>query len=176
MQEGSDRRRAASLAVVALVAVAIGAPTASALAAGGRVAADRMTARALVARAADRAAAKLQRPACRELLADFRDGAGRRLSEVLEERGLGAAEFLGSLRFLDGRGVPQCASGTWAAGANPGSPYVAICKETFARTQAEDPGLAANVLIHEMLHALGLGENPPTSEEITRRVTERCGP
>ena len=33
----------------------------------------------------------------------------------------------------------------------------------------------ANTLIHEMLHALGLAENPPSSEDITRRVRERCG-
>jgi hypothetical protein len=31
-----------------------------------------------------------------------------------------------------------------------------------------------NALIHEMLHTLGLGENPPSSPEITKRVNERC--
>jgi hypothetical protein len=71
--------------------------------------------------------------------------------------------------------VPRCAGGDVAAGASPGSPYIAVCKETFARVQADDPGLAANVVIHEMLHALGLGEDPPTSEEITRQVVRRCG-
>jgi hypothetical protein len=30
------------------------------------------------------------------------------------------------------------------------------------------------LIIHEMLHTLGLGENPPSSREITQRVTERC--
>jgi hypothetical protein len=29
-------------------------------------------------------------------------------------------------------------------------------------------------LIHDMLHTLGLGENPPTSSEITQRVKRRC--
>jgi hypothetical protein len=51
-----------------------------------------------------------------------------------------------------------------------------VCKETFARVDAADPGFTANVVIHEMLDALGLGENPPTSEEITRQVVKRCGP
>jgi hypothetical protein len=32
-----------------------------------------------------------------------------------------------------------------------------------------------NALIHEMLHTLGLRENPPSSAEISRRVAERCG-
>ena len=45
-----------------------------------------------------------------------------------------------------------------------------------AGVQAADPGIAANVVIHEMLHTLGLEENPPTSEEITRQVVKRCGP
>ena len=30
-------------------------------------------------------------------------------------------------------------------------------------------------MIHEFLHTLGLGENPPTSQEITERVSNRCG-
>ncbi len=31
------------------------------------------------------------------------------------------------------------------------------------------------MIIHESLHSLGLGENPPRSQDITSRVTERCG-
>jgi len=31
------------------------------------------------------------------------------------------------------------------------------------------------LLIHELLHALGLGENPPTSAHITDAVRIRCG-
>jgi hypothetical protein len=31
------------------------------------------------------------------------------------------------------------------------------------------------MVIHEMLHSLGLGENPPSSREITKQVTARCG-
>jgi len=30
------------------------------------------------------------------------------------------------------------------------------------------------MVIHEVLHTLGLGENPPTSTEITLRVEGRC--
>jgi hypothetical protein len=29
--------------------------------------------------------------------------------------------------------------------------------------------------IHEILHTLGLEENPPSSSQITRRVLARCG-
>jgi hypothetical protein len=38
-----------------------------------------------------------------------------------------------------------------------------------------DPSLAAALIIHEELHSLGLGEDPPTSKEITAKVIERCG-
>jgi hypothetical protein len=31
------------------------------------------------------------------------------------------------------------------------------------------------IVIHEFLHTLGLGENPPTSQAITQRVAIRCG-
>lgn len=173
MQE-AERRKASCLAAACL-SVAVGGSPAFAAPAGGRDAAQRMSARALVANASTRAAEKLRRPECREVLSDFGDAGGRRLSEVLERRGLGPDEFLASLVFVDGRAAPRCARGNVAAGANFGSPIVAVCKETFARIQADDPGLAANIVIHEMLHALGLGEDPPTSEEITRQVAKRCG-
>ena len=174
MQEGRIGG-ATSLASAVFVAVAICAPAGAAPLQGGREAADRTPTRTLVAAASTRAAAKLRKPECREVLSDFRDAGGRRLSEILEERRIGANEFLASLFFVDGRATPLCASGTAAAGANPGSIFIGVCKETFSRVQAEDPGFAANVVIHEMLHALGLGENPPTSEEITRQVAKRCG-
>ena len=30
------------------------------------------------------------------------------------------------------------------------------------------------VIIHELLHALGLGENPPTESGITHQIFARC--
>jgi len=45
---------------------------------------------------------------------------------------------------------------------------------SFAEKQVRDPWTAENMVIHEMLHTLGLGENPPSSREITRRVNDRC--
>jgi hypothetical protein len=37
-----------------------------------------------------------------------------------------------------------------------------------------NPVHIAALLIHEMMHTLGLGENPPNAEAITARVLERC--
>ena len=39
----------------------------------------------------------------------------------------------------------------------------------FLRRQEQEA-----VLIHELLHSLGLGENPPDSAAITDRVMARC--
>jgi hypothetical protein len=47
----------------------------------------------------------------------------------------------------------------------------AVCEPHFLA-----PGSAGEIIIiHEVLHTLGLRENPPSSEEITRQVTRRCG-
>jgi hypothetical protein len=176
MQKDRVYRVATLAAVASFAALVVSSPAPAAAPRGGREAAERMTARALVGGASARAAERLRRPECARVLSDFTDAGGRHLSEILEARRMGANAFLSSLVFVDGGGTPLCATGRAAAVANPGSIFVGVCKETFARVQAADPGLATNVVIHEMLHALGLGENPPTSEEITRQVVRRCGP
>lgn len=134
-----------------------------------------------VSGAAQNAITKLERPECRMVLADFRDAEGRLLKDNLESRRMSAPEFLASLVFVDGAHVSLCGRPEVAAGTNPGQSVIAVCVPTFARIRQGDPGLAANVLIHEMLHSLGLGERPdqsdaPTSQEITRQVVRRCGP
>jgi hypothetical protein len=45
----------------------------------------------------------------------------------------------------------------------------------FNEAAARNASRAEIAVIHEALHTLGLGENPPDSREITRLVTERCG-
>jgi hypothetical protein len=49
---------------------------------------------------------------------------------------------------------------------------VFVCIAPFAEQR---PGIRENTLIHEMLHSLGLGENPPSSGEINGQVMRRCG-
>jgi hypothetical protein len=54
---------------------------------------------------------------------------------------------------------------------------VYVCK-AFAEVALRQPAVAEAMLIHEVLHTLGLGEAPmpgqPTSLEITQRVQSRC--
>ena len=130
-----------------------------------------------VAQAVKRALAGADRllgePACQQVLTDFRDASARTLKEVLDGSDVSARGFLRWIVFSDGRGLKACRNGTLAV-TEPGSRVVFICP-AFAEAATGHPEEAEAALIHEMLHTLGLGENPPTSLEITARVTERCG-
>jgi len=50
-----------------------------------------------------------------------------------------------------------------------------ICPRGNLGFRRPDADAGSTALIHEMLHALGLHENPPSSLEITRHVVARCG-
>lgn len=113
---------------------------------------------------------------CREVLSEFRaDGKGRPLDEVLEQLGRSPEQHLDSLIFEDGSRRAPCASPGILAFTRVGSGTIHVCASQWKGAVQNDPAYAEMVLIHEMLHTLGLGENPPTSLEITARVTERCG-
>ena len=51
---------------------------------------------------------------------------------------------------------------------------VYVCGRAFKKLADRNPVMAQAVVIHEALHTLGLGENPPSSTEITARVLARC--
>jgi len=125
-----------------------------------------------VSRAARDAMGRLQEAGCQQLLDDFTDREGRPLRERL---GASTPEaYLARLALREGefpRGSGRCASKGAAAFTVDGA-AVFVCGTSFARLGR---GARANALIHEMLHTLGLRENPPISAEISRRVAERCG-
>ena len=78
---------------------------------------------------------------------------------------------------MDGSSQALCRKTKTALVASPGVRRVFVCK-TFAEVQLRQPGVAESMVIHEILHTLGLGEAPmpgaPTSIEITQRVEARC--
>lgn len=121
------------------------------------------------------AARKLTDGGCRQILADFSDSSGRRLDERLAATGQELPAYLESVFYFDGRGSQPCADRQVLAWTTPGSRAVSICWDQFGAFQRGRTGDAANLLIHEALHTLGLGEGPPDSREITARVQERCG-
>jgi hypothetical protein len=129
-----------------------------------------------VSRALLSAKRRLLDPECQAVLSDFSSSAQNRpLREVLDSLGLSAAEHLDSLVFQDGSGLPGCADSGILAFTHVGGDTVFVCAAQFARAVEAHPSFADVVLIHETLHTLGLAENPPTTWEITARVTERCG-
>src|SRR5512143_1288736 len=130
-----------------------------------------------VDRARGGAVKRLARPECQRLFDDFRDARGRTLRQNLEEWTADPAEYLGLVPFIDGSSRPNCRNVNVALNATVGARRVFVCGG-FANFQLRQPGLAESMVIHEILHTLGLGESPqkgaPTSIEITQRVEARC--
>jgi hypothetical protein len=125
-----------------------------------------------VRRALEGADQLLARVDCQEVLADFRDASDQTLWEVLKGKQVSAREYLRWISFADGRGSRACGDKGALAATAPGSRVVFICPSAFAGASDEEAEIA---VIHEMLHSLGLGENPPRSRDITDRVRRRCG-
>jgi hypothetical protein len=128
-----------------------------------------------VASARRDASRKLESAECQEVFSDFRDASGRTLAVNLAELGQTGRSYLDLVVLYQGEGSSPCQNRGTFATTTPGSRAVLVCGSQFAERQRRDPGLAANLLIHEELHSLGLVENPPSSKEITARVMTRCG-
>jgi len=117
---------------------------------------------------------RLESEECRRIFADFHDGAGASLQDRLDRLGVGARDYLSLVVFADGYGHRSCHGTDVMAVTAPGSRVVRVCGRRFSEAQSRSPERAELVVLHEALHTLGLGENPPGSLEITRRVGERC--
>lgn len=172
--EASPARRQLGLCLLVL----------GALGAGAREPADPET--PIVVRNADGATTRVLREAvraasrwladdgCREIFSDFRDARGRALVEVLRAVGREGHEYLRWLIFFNGAHEKGCLEGGAFATTMPGSRVVYLCPGF--KNLHSDRTLAAAIVIHEELHSLGLGEDPPSSLEITNRVLSRCVP
>ena len=122
----------------------------------------------------DAAATALSHSECQMLTSDFVDGRGQPLSTRLTELGVTARDYLGLIIFADGTGRGSCKRDGVRAYTAPGSRVIYLCGRTFVQSAQREPKELKAVMIHEMLHSLGLGENPPTSKHITYRVRQRC--
>ena len=118
----------------------------------------------------------LGNPDCQRLLTDFTDARGNHLVTNLQASGKSATDYLQALSFVDASGEEPCTKyDVIAAFPSARSRTIYVCGSRF-----ENPYFGLNgpygerVIIHEMLHSLGLEENPPTSRDITARVRQRC--
>src|SRR5262245_29742464 len=131
--------------------------------------------RLAVRRAVECAAARLAHPGCQDLFADFTDQGGQRLSTTLAAGGTSATEALSVLRFFDDGATPRCSAGTTLAFTQTSSRLIRVCGRQFRDQFQQNRTTTETVVIHELLHTLGLGENPPSSQAITEQVVVRCG-
>lgn len=72
---------------------------------------------------------------------------------------------------MEGDREPQCRARDIAAFTEKGSRVIYVCSSRVTAQHITDGDI---IVIHEMLHSLGLGENPPTSAQITKGVWARC--
>lgn len=129
---------------------------------------------AAVARAVAGARVRLGQAECRRIFSDFQDAAGLSLQSRLDAMRLDAGDYLGRIVFTDGFGHRSCRHGGALALTAPGSRVVYVCGPRFVNAQSRRAEDAEIVILHEALHTLGLGENPPDSRAITRQVERRC--
>lgn len=123
-------------------------------------------------KALDVASAWLEKSSCASLLMDFRDREGIPLAERLVSLGVDVRAYLGLVVFIDE--TPRaCVEGSLAH-TIPGSRVVRLCPEAVKQIWQRSPTYAVAMFVHEMLHTMGLGENPPSSDDITRQVLARC--
>jgi hypothetical protein len=134
---------------------------------------DPLARRATVS-ALNTAVARFEDAACRKILLDFTDRDGLPLEDRLTSLRLDFDHYVSTLVFYDGTRSRTCDKGAMAFTA-PGSRVVYVCVNEVMQVHLGRPEYVIAILIHEILHTLGLGENPPSSSDITRRVLALCG-
>lgn len=116
----------------------------------------------------------LARPKCQSLFSEFKDQRGLPLTAKLRELESDPVRYLRLVRFLDGTGSSTCKRHGILAFTTPGSQVIYLCGRDFERAWRRDPRGVQATVIHELLHSLGLGENPPSPGQITYRVQQLC--
>jgi hypothetical protein len=127
-----------------------------------------------IAEAVAEAAERLDAAPCALVLSDFVDSrTGLTLAENLAATGRTASEHVASLLFRGAPSLKPFPGRQVFAFTVPASPVVFLCRDDLLRVQNQRRFVTA-IVIHEVLHTLGLREDLPSSLAITERVLERC--
>jgi hypothetical protein len=126
-----------------------------------------------VRRAVHGAGRRLAERACATVLDDFRDTTGRPLADRLGALALQADDYVRLVLFYDGSSDAPCRRPRVYAFTSPGSRVVRACP-TLGTLAVSRPDEAEAVVIHELLHTLGLADDRPSSASITAAVERRC--
>ena len=116
----------------------------------------------------------LKAPRCQTLLTEFSDQRGRALTERLAELRMSLGEYLDAILVENAERYSRCSDEGVLAFTAVGSRVVYVCGPAFARAAQRDAQEVKAALVHELLHSLGLGENPPSPRQITYRVKQLC--
>jgi hypothetical protein len=133
--------------------------------------------RYLMIQAIEGARGRLADPECQQVFTDFQDRSGNSLLANLIATGKSPADYLRDVWFIDASDAAPCRRGlALVAYTSPGHRVVYFCGSRLVHPLYRlEPKFAEFLIIHELLHSLGLGENPPTADQITRQVVQRCG-
>jgi hypothetical protein len=125
-------------------------------------------------RALDGAVKWLMELKCQRIFAEFTDRNGVPLGIRLREFETTPEGYLRMLYFFDGARQPTCRRHGILAFTTVGSRSVYLCGRDFERAWKKNASEVQAAIIHEMLHSLGLGENPPSARSINDRVQRLC--
>jgi len=117
---------------------------------------------------------RLDKPECRQVLSEFQDSSGRTLQESLEALGDTPRTYLARITFHEGLDTRSCRNPAILAFSTLGNRHVYLCSPQFWKAYRSNPTRVEATVIHEMMHTLGLGENPPSPMEIDAQVLKRC--
>ena len=117
---------------------------------------------------------RLDREECRLVLSDFRDSAGSTIEERLEALGETPRSYLAQITFHEGLDTRRCKETATLAFSIVGNRHVYVCAPQFWQAYRNNPQRVETTIIHEMMHTLGLGENPPSPMAIDAQVLKRC--
>lgn len=130
--------------------------------------------RGAATRALDGAARWLAQAKCQTLFGEFKNDRNLPLTATLRALDTNPEGYLRMVVFMDGALFAACKRHGVLAFTARGSRVVYLCGRDFERAWRKDVAEVQAVVIHELLHSLGLGENPPSPGAITHRVRQLC--